>query len=853
MAHDVEVGLLHRRCGGKAGMLLLVTALGLGCPGSDGGGGGNPDGGNPGPGIVRVEVTPGSILLGAAGQTHALTAHAFNAQNVEIQTTFTWTSSHPDQVTVDSNGKLTGVAIGSAQITAAAGGVTSAATTVLVAETAPGALMVTDAQVVSVGPVTFTPADEQGGVGTQYEVRLTGVSPPPAVGTILLASEAAQVAGKVVSTRDESGTLVATLEIRPLYEVLGRYSIDWDLEVAPYGGADVLAPPAARSGTEAEARAEVPGHRSPADTLLQQLNTVDCDGTVDAKLASKKVSLGPTSSLHWVVQETRDDPNQAPSYVKHELVGTFALVGTVEIGFNPSISVDATCKLTLPPIRIAAFGVASVLVMPAIRLGVGLDLHAALQVASATVGLTGTVGFQAEIGWECGAGACQGISTLSEIDDVKPKLTSADTHGIQVDLSARLYAFAGLDLAILGGLGGYFGIAEAQIGPKQSAKLASEDDQAQLPGSSSTYDLALEGSIGPGPGLKAAIKKVIDDSTTSVDLTWGKSEPLSQSPRGTMSVNKTEAAVGDPVKFTVDITPPSTASYLGIGYNIVSIEFYRMKQGDPEFTLFQDLEIVPSASNQTHFEKDWTPKSSDIGKYTYAAFVHTEVHDTGLLPLLEIGDDTRKDVEVQGICAPSMLANRGTGSVSGQQQANGCQVDGTVHATTVIDATDGSSHFEYTKDATVTFDQQFAVPTEVHFVPRGTCTMSWTGHAQVSGGVCEESGTLVSCDIITAGTSELDLIIDSSTDPSTYTYYAEIIANVTLHIKEVCPSGTTEYDNSSTEQFLEIPEDDPQQVAPDGSVTGTRTDVSHPAGITKTDTYTWDLKLEVAQPPPPGP
>src|SRR6185503_8557256 len=181
-----------------------------------------------------------------------------------------------------------------------------------------------------------------------------------------------------------------------------------------------------------------------------------------------------------------------------------------------------------------------------------------------------------------------------------------------------------------------------------------EDDQAQLPGSSSTYDLALESSIGPGPGLRAAIKKVIDDSSVSVDLSWGKSVPLSKSPRGTMSVSKTQAAVGD-----------------------------------PEFTLFQDLEIVPSASNQTHFEKSWTPRSSDIGKYTYAAFVHTEVHDTGLLPLLEIGDDTRKDVEVQGICAPSVVVGRGTGSVRGQQQANGCQVDGTVHATTVIDATDG--------------------------------------------------------------------------------------------------------------------------------------------------------------------
>ena len=843
MAHDLEVGQLRRRCG-WIGTLLLVTAIGSGCGSS---GRGNPDGGgNPGPGIVRVEVSPGAVLLGAAGQTHALTAHAFNAQNVEVQTTFTWTSSHPDQVTVDSTGKLTSVAIGSAQITAVAGGVTSAATTVLVAETAPGAVMVTDAQVVSVGPVTFTPADGPGGVGTQYEVRLKGVSPAPAVGTILLASEGAQVAGKVVSTRDESGTLVATLELRPMYEVLGRYSIDWDLDVAPFGGPDVLATPSATAaGTRSSALSTA------NDTALQQFNTVDCDATVDAKLASKKVSLGPTSSLRWIVQETRPDPNQSPTHVKHALQGQFALVGTVEIGFNPQVSVDATCKFTLPPIRIAAFGVASVLVMPAIRLGVGLDLHAALQVASATVGLTGTVGFQTEIGWECGPGPCVGLATLTEIDDVKPKLQSTDTHGIQVDLSARLYAFAGLDLAILGGLGGYFGIAEAQIGPKQSASLADEDDQAQLPDSSSSYKLDLVGSIAPGAGLKSAIKKLINDDAVSVDLTFQRALPLSTSPRGTMSVSKTQAAVGDPVKFTVDIDP-ATASYLGIGYNIVSIEFYRVKLGDPEFTLFPDLEIFPSASNQTHFEKDWTPRSSDIGMYQFAAFVHTEVHDTGLLPLLEIADDSRKQVEVQGICAPSAIMARAASLRAGsvQQQASSCQVDGTVHSTTVIDADDHSGHFEFTRDATVTFDEQFSTPVNAQFVPKGTCTMSWTGHAATSGGTCDETGSFVSCDIITDG-SFLTMEIDNSTDPPTYTYFAEINANVTLHIKEVCPYGTTEYDNSTTEQLLEIPSDDARQIAPDGSVTGTRTTVLTPAGTTKTDTWTWDLKLEVPQPSGP--
>src|SRR5262249_14451157 len=148
----------------------------------------------------------------------------------------------------------------------------------------------------------------------------------------------------------------------------------------------------------------------------------------------------------------------------------------------------------------------------------------------------------------------------------------------------------------------------------------------------------------------------------------------------------------------------------------VSIEFYRVKLGEETFELFQDLEIVPSASNQTHFEKQWTPKSSDMGTYQYAAFVHTEVHDTGLLPLLEIADDTRKQVAVQGVCAPSMLASKGASLTAQQQQQPGnCQVVGTVHSTTVSDYP-GATHYEWTRDTSVTFDEQIAIPVEAHFV-----------------------------------------------------------------------------------------------------------------------------------------
>ena len=842
----------HSRLGGASRRarrwvwLLAVASSAVGCTHHDGPpGGGGPDGGNQGPVVVRVEVSPGAILLTGPGQTHGLTARAFDAQGAEVSTGFTWTSSRPAEVTVDSTGRLSAVALGSAQVTAQAGGETSAAVTVLVAETAPGAVLLSDAQVVSVGPVVSVPA-EGPGPGTQYEVRLRNVSPVPAVGTVLLASESAEVAGKVISTRDESGTLVITLELRPMYEVFARYHIDWDLEVAPYASDGSLlrsGPPTGPSEVH-EGRSPALTPRSPADSVLRPFSAGDCRWDFEASLFKKSISLSPSSSLHWVVQETRDDPNQGPTYVKHALVGQLALQGTVEAGLNAGVSVSGTCIAQLPPIRIAAFGAASILVMPAIRVGVGIDLSGTLEVAKGAVGITGKVGLQPEIGWECGPSPipCHGLATLTEIKEVTPKFEVPSIHGMKVELHAQVFALVGLDLAVLGGLGGYFGIAEARIGPKQSATLAFEDDQAHQPDSAS-YDLKLSGSIAPGPGLRAAIKKLIDDDTVSVNLTWTKDPvKISESPKGTLTVDKVKAGINEAVKFSVDITP-STASYVGIGYNVVALQIWRKPPDQDAFARVEELDIFPSASNQMHFEKVWRPKSEDVGTNEFAAFVHTEVHDTGLLPLLEVADDSRKQVEVQAICLSGLRT--GTAALAvGAQQGGDCQVQGTLRHVTVTN--DAVTQLQSTGEATVDFVQDPAAsgPLNIVFRPQGTCSLVLNG---TSGG-CTISASSTSCTLAT-DRSALNLSIDTSTDPPTYGYIAQVGADVMLHESITCPDGTTNtFDLPTVESLMMAPGDQGYVVDPDGK---TLRNSYTQSAQSLTHTWTWDLTLDIPAPPPP--
>src|SRR5690242_17287226 len=177
-----------------------------------------------GPRITRIEVAPDAILFTAAGQTHALTARAFDQDDQPIQATFTWTSSDPAAVSVSSTGEVRSlVAVGSSQITATASGVDSAPAGVIVATPVPGAVLVLDSQVVS-GPVPIDP-EHALDPGAQTKLTLSGVT-GVVPGAIVLAAEAKPIAGRIVSVTDLGGGKVEViLEAVTLRDVFAHYSI----------------------------------------------------------------------------------------------------------------------------------------------------------------------------------------------------------------------------------------------------------------------------------------------------------------------------------------------------------------------------------------------------------------------------------------------------------------------------------------------------------------------------------------------------------------------------------------------------------------------------------------------------
>ena len=180
-----------------------------------------------------VVIDTPAVFFPATGQSAQLTAQFLDPLGASSAGTVTWSSSSPDKVSVDGSGRLVALAIGSAQIFAEAAGVRSAPTLVFVAQPQPGALLVTDAQVVSVGPLLRLAAGASPGVGSQYEVTLRGVE-APTPGTVVLASETAPIAGKVVITRQETDGLVVTLALAPLYELFSAYDIRLDHRLSAF-------------------------------------------------------------------------------------------------------------------------------------------------------------------------------------------------------------------------------------------------------------------------------------------------------------------------------------------------------------------------------------------------------------------------------------------------------------------------------------------------------------------------------------------------------------------------------------------------------------------------------------------
>lgn len=658
--------------------------------------GGPPQGPPPGSPLTSgtVTVNRSALLLTAVGQSRVLSAQTTNEGGSAVNAAVTWTSSAPDRVSVDETGRVTARAIGSAQIFATSGVVRSAPVFVMVAEPAPGALLVTDAQVVSVGPTVGLAPGEVPGPGTQYEVRLTGIATTPSSGTIVLAAENAAVAGKVVSTRTESGVLVVTLAVTPLYELLVRYDINWKIDLSTLPAAAGQAPGGASANLSSAT-----GSTSVSPSILKVINAINCDGSLGAVLASRTVNLTPTGSLTLEVNDTQ-------GYTRRALVGQMKLVGTVSFKLNAVAKFSGNCQVKVP-ISIPIGGLLAVGIMPEVVLGVGVGLEGGILLTAGEFTLTGEQGTEVELGWECGGAtpACRSLPGLKTINKLTPKYqVFSPEAGMRVEFAGSLYLFADLNAKLFLGVASA-NILSAKAGVVQSVDLGFEEDQAIVTSYSSKYDLKAEVVIEPGSFIQKLLQLTYTGFTVNIGFQGKASYAISESPKGTLTVSRSRVNLsGATVDMRVDL---NNTDYAFIGYNVVRVELWQKRATESQFKVLRAFNVT--ASNQTIFQHAWQPTTQDIGENEFAVFVYTQFP----VPGLEIADNSIKKVEVQCFSARTVALTTGA-------------------ASTCTDTWVGTTRLfvkdQIQVDATVTWQRDPNIPEidgDVSYVATGTATVTW--------------------------------------------------------------------------------------------------------------------------------
>ena len=137
--------------------------------------------------VASVQVSPGTATLNSLGATTQLSASATSTSGASVPgTVFSWASSNPSAVTVDSNGLVTAVANGTATVTATASGATaSGSANVTVAQTAASIAVTSPAGIVTAGQTLQLSATVQDAGGTALAApNLAWASSDEAIATV---------------------------------------------------------------------------------------------------------------------------------------------------------------------------------------------------------------------------------------------------------------------------------------------------------------------------------------------------------------------------------------------------------------------------------------------------------------------------------------------------------------------------------------------------------------------------------------------------------------------------------------------------------------------------------------------
>lgn len=600
------------------------------------------------PTVARIEIKPGALLLTKAGDTHALSAKAFDAQGKEVKTNITWSSSNPAVVNVSADGKATAQSgAGSAQVIAQAGQ-SKAVALALVAQPVAGAVLVSDSQIVK---IEGTDPNATFKVGYRYVVILQGII-APAVGSVLLATETLPVAGRVVSVSTSGNQTLVTLEVVPLNRLIPNLHVKESFKlstvpsvvstevqdyftITPKGNGQYTfsLKPGKVIRTTATSRAS--GVRSTAEFTLGPLKCeTELQGvSLSVDTAEVEVDLSTIGfEVEWS-EETK----------KLLVVGE----PKIKLAFEPELSAalegKLECKLEFFQIPLPVPGILSAVARLSIPVGAGFEIGGKLPVAG--------IGFKASVEYTLGVRAgleCTpncGFAKEFARRETKPEfkwVTPQMPRGVRVEGEASGFFYASINTGtrawitntarIVGIRISDFEFFEARAGVKLEGKWATEDTQAEDPEFAAEYALTAELSLGTGKDLQEALE-ALNILVTTLELKFPFE--LGSSPKASgLKADKNRFNAGEMVNFRVEL---GNTEFPFVGYNVEKVRIYRKDTSTPTSSLVLVNEATPGPG-QSVVEIPWTASlagtvvegSGEQAKHNFVAFVKTKLLDTRL-------------------------------------------------------------------------------------------------------------------------------------------------------------------------------------------------------------------------------
>lgn len=582
----------------------------------------------PKPEPAQVRIAPNGVLLTPDQPTRSLTAVVLDQNGVEMSVPVTWSSTDPSVIAVDADGITTADAtvtanasVGAAQVTASVvGGAVSGSITVVAAVPVPGAVVVGDEQVLS----DPEPLDPEAGfdLGVLYAVELAGA--PPAVGSILMATGEAPVAGRVHAV---DGAVV-TIEVVALDELFSELEIDQSIELGnaellPAGKSDAFALTRARDGTLIARSRE--GAVLTSDGGLQPqvkfgAGPFQCESDLNfASLSITNVSVNftPNLALDVVVTDTR-----TRLVLTGNPTATAVFEPVIKVGLQESVE----CMLTFATLKIPLPGPLGLVLGAAVPVGVGFELEGNVPLADVGVHVEGQFGATFQGGFDCNPN-CTAVTSFTPSVTGKLEPIVPGLQGLKIEPSLYGYAIAKLEAGVHLTPALRIETVKIRAGLKLDAKLAGEETQRADPGYASEYTLDLVGVISGGKDIQS-LANLLKINITSISLT--QSINLARSPRAlSITADRDQFGSGDTVTFTVGLDP-GTVSFPVVGYNVVSVRVYDVSSGS--LVLANEVTATPG---QESFEIAWVASRDGTVGNDFVAYLAS-----GLLPSvrLELGE-----------------------------------------------------------------------------------------------------------------------------------------------------------------------------------------------------------------------